>query len=270
MADEEKSPNAAAETEPPPQEEQDYLFKAQVAGTEFILRYWKYGFYVLGAVLLVALGWGSYQSWSQSRREAQFGSIAAVAYKMPTVNQMALYGLAPKDDPNDTARQATLVEGAKRFQASAESASGSAAVYGYLQAADAYSRAQDAANARAMIERATKLSAPDVAKFAADAQWAALVANEGKVAEAETYLREMAGRYTGFFAQESLLRLASIQADAGKTAEARVTVEELLKRFESPARAQEVAAIAARVGATAPAPSAEAPAAAPSGAGAPG
>lgn len=250
MADEEKRPNAAPEAEPPPQEEQDYLFKAQVAATEFIFRYWKYGFYALGGVLLVALAWGSYQSWTKSQREEQFGAIAAVAYKMPPVNQMALYGLAPKDDPADAARTANLVEGAKRFAAAAENASGSAAVYGYLQAADAYSRAQDPESARKMIEAATRVKAPDVARFAADAQWAALLANAGDTAAAEAYLREMAGRYTGFFAQESLLRLASVQADAGKMAEAKATVEELLKRFESPARAQEAAAIAARVGAT--------------------
>ncbi|MBM4393024.1 MAG: hypothetical protein FJ090_18005 [Deltaproteobacteria bacterium] len=264
MADEEKRPTAASEAEPPAQEEQDYLFKAQVAATEFIFRYWKYGFYALGGILLVALAWGSYQSWAQSRREEQFGAIAAVAYKMPPVNEMALYGLAPKDDPADAARTANLQEGARRFAAAAESASGSAAVYGYLQAAEAYSRAQDAENSRKMIEAATGVSAPDVARFAADAQRAALLADAGDTAGAEAYLREMAGRYTGFFAQESLLRLASVQADAGKSAEAKSTVEELLKRFESPARAQAVAEIAARVGASVP------QAASPASPGAPG
>lgn len=257
MADETTRPNPApgspAATEPEPAEDQDYLFRAQVAGTEFILRYWKYGVYAVVGVLVAAFAWGSYDTWSTSRREEQFGAIAAVAYKMPQVDQMALYGLAPKDDPADAARTANLAEGARRFLAAAEAASGSAAVYAYLEAADAFNRAGQPAEARKALEAAVAVGAPDLAQFPADAQWATLLANEGATTESEAFLRGMASRYTGFFAQEALLRLASLQVDQGKLAEAKTTVDELYSRFASPARPEAVAALAARVGASAPA-----------------
>ncbi len=259
MADDTTRPNteAARDDEAAPSEDQDYLFRAQVAGTEFILRYWKYGVYAVGGVLVAAFAWGTYDSWSTQRREDQFGAVAAVAYKMPAVDQMALYGLAPKDDPADTARTANLLEGAKRFLAAAASSNGSAAVYAYLEAADAFTRVGDVPAARKAIEAAVGVGAPDLAQFPADAQWATILANEGAHTEAEAFLRGMAGRYTGFFAQEALLRLASLQVDQGKLAEAKTTIDELYTRFPSPSRPESVASLAARVGST-PAPAAAA------------
>jgi hypothetical protein len=229
-------------------EDQDYLFRASVATSEFLLKNWKYGGWLLGAVLLGSLAWGLYGSYRASVLAEQYDAIADIDFRMPALSQRAMYGMGPKDDPADSARKATLEEGARRYAAAARAASGSAAVYAWLKSAESWERAQNPEEQRKAVEAATQVGAGDLAGFVADSAWVGLLLAESRAAEAEAALTAMADRYSGLYAEEALLRLAGVQADAGATDKAKATVESLKKRFPTPVQAESVDALAARLG----------------------
>lgn len=241
-------PTPPVETAAPP-EEQDFLFRAQVTATELFLGYWHYGLYALGAVLAASFAYGTYKDYRQSKDEAQFASIAAIDHKMPVVEGLALYGIGPKDDPNDLERKATLLEGGRRYAAVAGENTDSAAVYAWLKAAEAFERGGDKAEATKATEAAAAVGASGLAGFVADSAWVGTLMAAARTDEATGLLRKMADKNTGLLAEESLIRLGEAYLAAGKLAEAKSTVEELNKRFPAPVRAEQAAALSARVGA---------------------
>lgn len=234
--------------------------RAQIALTEFTLRYWKYGFYLIGVILAGALGWESWASWQASRAEEEFGAIADIDFRMPQIDQMALYGLGPKDDPADTTRMANLEEGARRYEAAAAAASGSARTLGWLKAQDAWERAGKVDQARAAAAKAAEVGGTDALAFAADTAAVRAQIDQGKAEEAEATLRAMAGRYSGFYAEHALMRLASLQLDAGKADAAAATYGEIETRFPTSHDLTALGELASRLGMPAPkAPSEAAP-----------
>lgn len=226
MADETspQPPTPAAET---PQADTDFLFRLQVGVTEFLLRYSKYGGYVLIVVLVGAAGYAGWSKWKNYREESEFGAIADVDFRMPKPEALSAYGLGPRDDKSDAARMANLEEGAKRFEAAAANAHGTAAVYGYLKAADAYDRAGKAAERLAALQKAANLKVGDAPGFAADSAYAGALADAGKADDAVAWYRGMTSRYTGFYHAQTLAELARRQVDAGKTDDAKATIAEL-------------------------------------------
>lgn len=255
-------PPSSAPPPPPLAEDEDYVLRAQMAFTEFVLRYWKYGGYALGLVLLGSLVYGGYSSWAQSQAREQFGAIADIDHRMPTLDQMALYGITPKDDPTDAARMATLEEGARRYQKLAESYSGNAAVLAWLKAEDAWARAGKVDEARAAAARAGQSGGKDAGAFAGDTAAVRSLVDQGKADEAEAMLRAMSGRYSGFFAEQALIRLAGIQLDAGKADAAAATYAEIETRFPTSTDITALGELAQRLGKPAPKAPSEAPPAA--------
>lgn len=243
-----------APSPPPLVEDEDYVMRAQIALTEFTLRYWKYGFYAIGVVLVVALGWEGWQRWRHSAAQEQYGAIADIDFRMPQIDQMATYGLAPKDDPSDTVRTANLEEGARRYQKVAESASGSARTMAWLKAEDAWTRAGKVDEARAAAAHAAEAGGSDAVAFAADTAAVRSLIDQGKADEAEATLRAMSARYSGFFAETSLMRLASLQLDGGKADAAAATYGEIETRFPTSHDLVALGELAARLGKPAPKP----------------
>jgi hypothetical protein len=243
-------PTAAPPTQPP--EDQDYVFRAQVALSEAALTYGKYLGVVVGLVLLGSFAWGAYGNWSESKRKADFEKIAAIDFLMPEPDQMSLYGLAPKDDPNDATRMGNLAEGARRYEAAASELSGTAALVGWLRAADAWQRAGKPEESRAAALKAGG-KGTGLADFVGDTARVRALIDGGKPDDAEAALREMAGRYTGFFAEQSLIRLANLQLGLGKKEAAAATYMETTTRFPATADLTSLSELAARLGKAAPA-----------------
>ncbi len=74
------SPPPSPTPSPEAQADEDYIFRAQIALTEFGLRYWKYAGYLVGGVLLVAATWGGYNSYRLGRAEEEFAKISAIDF----------------------------------------------------------------------------------------------------------------------------------------------------------------------------------------------
>ncbi len=248
--------------EPPESQDEDYVVKAQMAFSEFILGHWHYFGYALGLVLVGSAAYGVWSSWAAGRAKDQYGAIAEIDYRMPAVDQMAMFGMTPKDDPADTERTATLEEGARRYEALGASNSGDAAVVAWLKAEEAWTRAGKPDAAKAAGEKASAAGGKSVISFAADTSAVRALSDAGKQDEAEARLRDMAGRYSGFFAEQSLIRLAGVQLDGGKADAAATTYTEIETRFPKSGDVASLGALASRLGK--PKPKVE-PAAVPAG-----
>jgi tetratricopeptide (TPR) repeat protein len=229
---------------PPP--EQDALFRAQMAVSDFVLGYWKYAVYAVGVVLLGALVYGGLTSWTRGRAEEEYAAISRIDFRMPKVDQMARYGLSPMDDPNDAQRMSDLQEGARRYEAAAAESKEAASVYAWLKAADAWKRAGKDAEALAATQKAAAVDAKDLPGFTAQSAYAAALLDAGKTDEAFAVLTAASTRFDGLFAEEALLQLAAAQLDAGKTDDARKSLETFKTRFPTSPRAARVAALESR------------------------
>ncbi len=247
----ETGPSRSAEGRPadasaPP--EQDALFRLQMAASDFILGNAKYLGYIVGLVLLGTLIYGATSSWLASREAEEYAAISRIDFKMPKVEDLAKFGLAPMDDKTDAARMSNVEEGARRYAAAGDEAHGAAAVYAYLKAADAWERVDKPDEALAVLEKASKIGAKDLPGYTAGAAYAAALIDAGKTDEALQVYRDMAGRLEGFFAERSLLALADAQIAAGRQADAKLVIAEFRQRFPQSPRASEVAALELRAG----------------------
>ena len=222
-------------------QEQDALFRLQMALSDVMLGYWKHGAALIGLLLLGTLVYGGMRSYAESRAKSEFGQISRIDHRMPKVDEMARMGFAPVDDPTDSKRMADLEEGGRRYLAVADGAHGAAAVDAYLKAADAFRRAGKADLALSALEKGAAVKTTGLPGFTADAALASALVDAGQVDRAVTLYREMVGRHEGFFAEQALLRLAATQIDAGKSDDAKATLGEFKTRFPASPRAARVA-----------------------------
>jgi len=249
------------ETEAAPADETpDYLFRIQLAFTSFFAANGKYMGWLAAAGLVGVLVWGLASVWMERSADANFGAIAAIDYRMPTPDPMSVYGIAPADDPNDAGRKSDLQEGARRFEAAAKSASGSAAAYAYLKAADAWQRAGDTDARLGALKAGYEVGGGDLPLWSNGAAYAAALIDAGRAEDALLVYRSVAGNTQGFYAQQALLSLASAQIDLDKKDDAKATILEFRTRFPN-ASVERAATLETKAGGVAPAPSAPASAA---------
>lgn len=240
-------PGGAGDVMAPPPEE-DALFRLQMAVSDAILGYWKYAVGALGVVLLGAAVYGGVTSYQTSRTRDDYEAVARVDYRMPKIEDAARYGLAPMDDPADTQRMADLTEGGRRFLAAGDDASGTAAVYAYMKAADAFRRARQPDQQLQALQKAWGVGAEGLPAFSAGSALATAQLDAGKPDDALATLRAMVGSTDGLYAEEALVSLAGLQADLGRSDDAKATIQEFRTRFPESPRAANIAAVESRLG----------------------
>lgn len=245
--------------------EPDTLFRLQVGIQDFFFANVRY----LGAAVAVGLFcfavYGGYDWWKVREARLQFGAIALVDYKMPVPAQLSELGLAPADDPDDKGRLINVEKGAELYEAGAKGATGVAAVYGWLKAAETWNRLGKSDRALLAYEQANRLGESDIAGFAAASDYATALAGAGRRDDAITALRGASTRLKDFYAEEALIQLAQTQLDAGKAADAQLVIEEFKVRFPESPRAARLAALGPPPAAPAAPPAPATPAAPPSG-----
>jgi tetratricopeptide (TPR) repeat protein len=227
-------PPVEEESELAPNQE-DPLFQAQMWVYDRVMAYWKHGALAVGVILVGSLVYGLYDSWSEGRAKDAEADIAAIDFRVPKPSELSMMGIGPADDLNDATRVANLEEGARRFQATAEDASGPQAAQAWLKAAELWQRLGRDAETKTAFEGALKAEGDGAFGFVAHNGLASIALDEGKVDEAIVHFRAVADADRGFFGEQALIGLARAQAQNGKGPESLQTMEELRKRYpESP------------------------------------
>ena len=222
-------------------EEQDVLFKGQMAVANFFLGYWKHGLALLGVVLVVAFFFGMYRNHTRdTQREIQAG-MARVERTLPADDRSLPIG--PLDDPADTERADKLVKAAQGFQAVAEQGQGVGAAMAWIRAAEVWQRARRPEDSQRAWQKAHEVGAPDMVGWAAAAGLAASYADAGKVDEAAALYRSFADTAQGPIAEEALLDLGTLYLDAGRNAESVAVLQEFTQKHPDSVLLSQVAEV---------------------------
>ncbi|MCB9791822.1 MAG: hypothetical protein H6741_03760 [Alphaproteobacteria bacterium] len=237
--------------DPEPEEEEDVLFKAQMWVYDKFMAYWKQGLYIVGAGLVIALGYDLWTSYGTGVAEDGSAMIADVDRRMPEPDQLAQLGLAPLDDLNDPQRVATLESGAAKYEEAGKATRGVTSAEAWIKAADTWLRLNKDAEAKAAFEAAIKAHGVDIVGFAARSGLAAMQEEAGDVPGAVATLRAFADLDKGFLGEKALIEIAGIHERAGDDAAAKAIVDELRTRYPNSPR---VTSLAARLGASPVAP----------------
>lgn len=227
---------------PGEQEEVDYFFQMQMAGHRAVQKYWKAVGAVMVVILVGALFYGLYDSNRRNDLKNGAAAIADVDRRMPQPDQMALFGLAPLDDPADEERMVQLREGAKRYEDAAATTSSGTSGEAWLKAADTWLRLGETDNAKKAYEAANAVQPKGVIGHGARAGLASLELEAGNADAAVALYRQSADQGQGFLAETSLLSLARVYDSQAKDAELKSVFDEFRLRFPNSARVGEFAA----------------------------
>ena len=224
--------------------DEDVLFKAQMGVYQFFGSNWKYMLGFLGVFLLATLAYSLYAENSRQEQRSFQASIDEIGRRMPAPDPLSAFGMAPMDDPEDADRMANLKEGAKRYDAVAESGGGTAATMARLKAAEAWERAGETETQIASLQAAHDLGGKGVLGWSASAQLAGAKADVGDIDGAAAVLTGVNTSSRGIIAEQALLDLGLIYVAAGRNEEATATLQDFTTRYpESALRAQAAEAL---------------------------
>ena len=212
-------------------EEEDTLFKVQMAVANAFLGYWKHGLGVCIVILTVTFGYGSWTSHVRETQREYQAQLAKIDLKMPEPSPMFMAGLGPMDDPEDSDRMAELGEGARRYEEVGKNANGTGAVMAYLRAAEVWDRAGQNDKAVAARIAAGDISGDGVIGWAAASGKAYALASGGDVDGAAAVLRMVADSDATYIGQQALYDLGQVYAAAGRTQEAKAAYQELSTKY---------------------------------------
>ena len=219
---------------PPP--EQDVLFKIQIWLQDLAANHAATFGYAVLAFLGVALCYGVWQSWSESRADANFSAIADIDFKMPRPDPLSQMGLGPADDPADAGRMKDLETGATLYQGIAQGASGAAAVTAWMRAAEAWRRAERPDDRIKAMEQAAAAGGSDVLGATATLALAGALLDKGETERAVTLYRELSSRRADYLGQEAMAALIRVQIAGGKLEEAQATLKDFQAKFPQAVR----------------------------------
>lgn len=212
--------------------EADVLFKARMGIINLALGYWKVGVGLLGVVLLVSLVYGLWTSHVQKTQRAAHAQIAEAFEPVREAFELE----------DETQRDAALTQVAREVEASAESASGPAAAYGFIRAAQLYEELGDSAASAQSWKKAHEVGAGGVLGWSCAVGHATALADGGDLAGAAAILRGLATSYPGLEGAEAMAQLAGLYIDADQPDQAKTVITELTTRWPDNPRAAELSA----------------------------
>ena len=249
MADESKAPlSRPASGSGAVGEEQDVLFRFQMALAHYFFGYYRHALVVIAVGLVVIGAVGMYRDQQVEQQQGWQARIAEIEVKIPAIDPMAAYGLAPPDDRSDAARMAALEAGAKSLEALGAEAKGTASAMAWLRAAELWKRIGDKPDmVKNAYEKAYAVGAPSAVGWAARDGLATVKSEAGDVDGAAALLREAANG-KDFYAERALYELGQLYAENKRPEDARKAFEEFTSRFADSTLADDVAASVGRLG----------------------
>lgn len=210
-------------------------FKAEMAITNFLLGYWKHLLGLVALVLLSILFYNQYRDWTQRSQRELSAQLADAQRALPAsvVELPQLLALGEEVAPDQ------LASTADRLMGIARDGSGTAAVEGYLEAAELYRLAGRAAEQRTALDAAAQ-NARGVLRYAAVGALANLDLEEGRGEEAVARLRELMSSHDGFLAQRAALDLGMALEHLGRAPEADQVYATFLEKWPTSPAVDEV------------------------------
>jgi len=214
------------------EEEQDPLFKAQMAVANFFLGYWKHMVGVLAAILLGVLIYGFYDDYTRGK---QLDIHEKIALAESGLNSQLLqgygYGIAipPGEEQTDGAEK--LSSAGTALQAVADESEGVGATYARLRAASVFKASGRADLAMAVLEQASADEVEGVLSWSAQSQLAAIKATRGDVDGAVSIYQSFSAEGDDAIVQEALYSEGRVYYDNGRTDEAIQVWQNLLTTY---------------------------------------
>ena len=224
-----------------PREEEDALFKIQMVLANTVLGYWRHALAITAVVLVAGGIYGALDNHHRdSQRETQ-AAVARIEAGLPEIDQMARYGLAPMDDPEDAERMAQLAKAAGELEAVAADGTGTAEAMAWLSAARVWERAGRPDDAARAYEAASKLKVDDLLRWSATAGLANVRVGQGDIDGAVALYRALVTG-EGPLAERALLEIGRALEAGGRPAEAREAYQDLTTRSPQSSFASEATA----------------------------
>jgi tetratricopeptide (TPR) repeat protein len=123
--------------------EEDVLFQVQMRVYNLFMANWKKLLIVSAVFLTVVLVQGLYADHIQDKQRHSHGELMFVKTELPEPNQMALYGMAPADNPNDLKRMEQLRSAAQEIEKIANNSTGVATWFAWMEAGKTWKRANE-------------------------------------------------------------------------------------------------------------------------------
>lgn len=213
-----------------PEQEAGFLFRMEMAATNFILGYWKHLVAVIVVVLLAILIYGQYNS---TYRRAQRAISAQISEAWAELPAQAVPGQLSEGD------QATLRSVADELMTIGAEGKGTAAAEAYLKAAELYRLLDEPESQRAAFEGAVEHASGPL-HYAARAGIANLEIEAGNGEAAVQIYRELFDTLEGYLAQDAAVSLGLAYEHLERPADARAIYTEFLGRWPDSARASDV------------------------------
>ncbi len=204
--------------------DEDVLLQAQMWVYNFVMEHWKKMLYGFGGVLLIVLAHGLYTDSVIQSQRAVHAETALVKFELPEPNPMAQYGLAPKDNPSDEKRMASLRASAKELERIAGEATGAAAWFAWMDAAGVWERATEVDAQIVALTQASDLSVDETLTTVSKMQLANLYVSTEKVEEAIALLESMTNIASPDLKAQVCLNLSRVYLDNGNLEKAKATL----------------------------------------------
>jgi tetratricopeptide (TPR) repeat protein len=203
------------------EEEQDVLFKTQMAIANFFLGYWKHMLGVLGVGLLGVLVYGFWSDYTRSQQQEIHQKVAEVESQLPKelrYQHEIGFPIIPGDDDPEGASKLTTAGG--EIQALADASDGAGATYARLRAASLWEAGGRPDISSTILEQAAVDDVDGILSWSAKARLAASKAAGGDVDGAAAIYQSISSESEDAISQEAMYRLGQLYHDAGRNDEA--------------------------------------------------
>jgi len=218
----------------------DPLFRAQMALADFVIGYWRVLLAALFAVLALIAVHGLYTDYEVSSQQETQARVHKALRALPPEDPMAaLMGQPAGDSADLAAKQGTA---AQELAAVAADSSGVGAAYAWAEAADAYTKAGKADEALAAWQAGATVDAKGALGWRIASGLANALLAKKDVDGATAALRTFADKGEGVISEQALFMVGRVLLEAGRKPEAVQVFEQFDQRFPNSTLKDQVAA----------------------------
>lgn len=228
--------------------DEDVLLQAQMKVYDVFMSYWKHMLAGFVVILLGVLVYGLYTDAGVNSQRDIHSRIAMVQVDVPEPNPMAMYGMAPMDNPKDTDRMEELRSLATQMEAIAGDSTGAGQWFAWIEAANLWKRANQPDAQIVALQKATELPvAKDLVASAYMQLAKAYVAMDKKdqaVSTLETYI----ALNSGFAQNQAKLNLVYVYEEMGNVEKAKSSLSSITLEGLEPSLQMQVMEVSNRLG----------------------